>query len=468
MAGRVLPNLEVAYVETLPAPASLYVGQHRRTSSGLYYSTGAAWVRLDTAEPPLLDSGVYLPIVTEQLNIASSSVTPAQFMQVGDVVNVSGFVTIVPTAAADAVTELRLTVPVAASFIDASDAAGTAIPSHAAQRHARVAAVPGTNQVFIRFTSATTGSSVFNYIYTYSHVSTAPTAPPVNIEAPAVTPAVFVGDSAGATPGVWQGQPSSFDYQWQTNPGTGWEDITGATSNSFGPINDPGDYRVRVVATNLIGASAPAFSAPFTVSEAPAGFTWGYANAVGEIVGGVTARRQAAASGYANFRSAEPLPTGKFYVEGRLQYTTTEAAFGLIGDGALPSLTNGSYVTKWESPNASVYLADIWSLNFLAAYGHPEQVNGYFTLDGSPTPLVHVVQMAIDNTDPSEVLVWVRIDGGAWYGSGDPVAGTGATITLPDTVSLYLGAVSQDVADTSTILTPAEHEGTPPSGFTPV
>ncbi len=47
--GRVIPNLEVLWVSTLPTPASAYPGQFRRTTSGLFWSNGTDWVALPGA-----------------------------------------------------------------------------------------------------------------------------------------------------------------------------------------------------------------------------------------------------------------------------------------------------------------------------------------------------------------------------------------------------------------------------------
>lgn len=47
MGGLVLPNLEVMRVAALPAASAAYVGQYRRTTSGLFWCDGAQWLQLD-------------------------------------------------------------------------------------------------------------------------------------------------------------------------------------------------------------------------------------------------------------------------------------------------------------------------------------------------------------------------------------------------------------------------------------
>lgn len=62
MSGRVLPNLEVLRVAALPAPASDYVGQFRRTTAGLFWSDGADWMGpmgSDVADPISVDPWLY-------------------------------------------------------------------------------------------------------------------------------------------------------------------------------------------------------------------------------------------------------------------------------------------------------------------------------------------------------------------------------------------------------------------------
>lgn len=84
------------------------------TFSSLAITTGA------------ITSGSYTPTLTNVSNISSSSVpAEANYMRVGNVVTVSGFVTINPTTAAT-LTELRITLPVA-SNLDGANCAGTAV-----------------------------------------------------------------------------------------------------------------------------------------------------------------------------------------------------------------------------------------------------------------------------------------------------------------------------------------------------
>lgn len=91
---------------------------------------------------------------------------------------------------------------------------------------------------------------------------------PVNTAAPTVSGAAFVGDTATATTGTWTHSPTGYAYQWQVDPGTGWEDVPGETASTF-EVDAAGEYRVEVVASNAAGDSDPAYSDPFEVAEAP-------------------------------------------------------------------------------------------------------------------------------------------------------------------------------------------------------
>lgn len=93
---------------------------------------------------------------------------------------------------------------------------------------------------------------------------------PVNTSPPVVSGATTTGDTAVATPGTWTNSPTSYAYQWQVDPGTGWENVPGETAALF-EVEEAGEYRVRVIASNAAGASDPAYSAPFVVTEPSAG-----------------------------------------------------------------------------------------------------------------------------------------------------------------------------------------------------
>lgn len=109
---------------------------------------------------------------------------------------------------------------------------------------------------------------------------------PVNISAPVVTGASFVGDTATTTNGVWSGGTIiEYEYLWQENDGS-WENVLGETSNTFANI-PLGQFRSAVRARNAVGWSDWEYSVPFVVSEAPTGIS--YVQAAGQALQGSSA-----------------------------------------------------------------------------------------------------------------------------------------------------------------------------------
>lgn len=106
---------------------------------------------------------------------------------------------------------------------------------------------------------------------------------PVNTVQPFITGNLFVGQTLTCNPGVWYGAPyPTFTYQWQMWNGTAFEDIVGATSDTYSPTVDS-DFRCLVTGTNLHGSTTaesdtvdvePALSAPaFSVLPSISGNT---------------------------------------------------------------------------------------------------------------------------------------------------------------------------------------------------
>src|SRR5690606_9151696 len=93
---------------------------------------------------------------------------------------------------------------------------------------------------------------------------------PVNTYPPEVSGATTTGDTAVAPPGTSANRPTSYAYQWQVGPGTGWEAVPGGTAASL-EVEEAGEYRVQVIASNAAGASGPAYGAPFVATEPSAG-----------------------------------------------------------------------------------------------------------------------------------------------------------------------------------------------------
>ena len=90
------------------------------------------------------------------------------------------------------------------------------------------------------------------------------TLAPANTAPPTIDGAPQAGGRLAADVGIWSGLPNAYTYAWQRCNGAGADcsDIAGATSATYTPAEaDVGaTLRVRVVATNANGTSAPATS----------------------------------------------------------------------------------------------------------------------------------------------------------------------------------------------------------------
>jgi hypothetical protein len=115
-------------------------------------------------------SGTYTPTLTNQTNLASSSVSANDFFytRVGTIVNVSGKVTITATTA-NSLFQLRITIPVArgTSFGSGAGAAGCAADDTAAAT-ARVATINATQLVTIDGRSNATTAKILGVSFSYT------------------------------------------------------------------------------------------------------------------------------------------------------------------------------------------------------------------------------------------------------------------------------------------------------------
>jgi hypothetical protein len=97
------------------------------------------------------------------------------------------------------------------------------------------------------------------------------TTPPLNTVAPVVSGGTASGSTLTATLGTWSPTGTSYAYQWQRDPGSGYVDIAGATRDSFKlTVADRGAHvRVRVTAANPDGALTVYSNAIGLVTTAP-------------------------------------------------------------------------------------------------------------------------------------------------------------------------------------------------------
>ncbi|PKN80825.1 MAG: hypothetical protein CVU47_08670 [Chloroflexi bacterium HGW-Chloroflexi-9] len=94
-------------------------------------------------------------------------------------------------------------------------------------------------------------------------------APPVNSVLPSISGTAALLQTLSATTGTWSGSPSSYAYQWLRcdAAGANCASIAGATASTYLVVADDlgATLRVRVIASNANGASAPADSAQTAV-----------------------------------------------------------------------------------------------------------------------------------------------------------------------------------------------------------
>jgi hypothetical protein len=81
--------------------------------------------------------------------------------------------------------------------------------------------------------------------------------PPVSLSVPTVAGRPVEGQTLTASSGQWNPSATSVAYQWQRDAGSGFADISGATSTTYTLVNGDIDdrFRVHVVATNASGSA---------------------------------------------------------------------------------------------------------------------------------------------------------------------------------------------------------------------
>lgn len=288
---------------------------------------------------------------------------------------------------------------------------------------------------------------------------------PVNTSPPVVSGATTVGDTAVATPGTWTNSPTSYAYQWQVDPGTGWENVPGETAASF-EVEEAGEYRVQVIASNAAGASDPAYSAPFVVTE-PSGTT--YAVFTGTTPNGALSnggRTLTHSSGdYAHALTTVALHED-CYLEFMVSTPVGDGGLGLYsGDVAAASLqVYAPLGLIWGYPALTAYGGD-WSSDWWAFTGDASEDGGNVQSFGTAQSGVQYLQMAYRH---STRALWLRIRSGTttypWAGGGNPEAGTTPTFVWPNGDPIKVGASTD--GSPVTLLLPDEFVSTPPTGFT--
>ncbi len=125
--------------------------------------------------------------------------------------------------------------------------------------------VPGTVTFKLNLTSPV-NATVPRASVTVSIVDEAGAWTPNNTVLPTLSGTPRGGQTLTADPGSWVGAPTSFQYAWLRCNAAGalCGTVDGATGPTYalGPVDGGSTMRVEVFATNLLGTSLPAYSAP--------------------------------------------------------------------------------------------------------------------------------------------------------------------------------------------------------------
>ena len=113
---------------------------------------------------PTLAAGTYTPTITGVTNTDTATGTDAQYLRVGNVVTVSGKLTIDATAAG--ATQVDISFPVASSIANPEECAGTAHSDSVAEGGAISGNAPN-NRASLNFIAADTTSNDWYYTFTY-------------------------------------------------------------------------------------------------------------------------------------------------------------------------------------------------------------------------------------------------------------------------------------------------------------
>ena len=113
----------------------------------------------------IVDSGIYTPSLTNVTNVTSSTAYSCQWMRIGNMVTVSGKVTIDP--AATSATELGMSLPVVSNFANQEECAGTAADNANNNHPVRIIADSTNDRAAFVFTPTSNASADYSFIFMY-------------------------------------------------------------------------------------------------------------------------------------------------------------------------------------------------------------------------------------------------------------------------------------------------------------
>lgn len=129
-----------------------------------YDASVAFWTVL--AAPP--QSGTYTPTATGVVNVASTGAITGRWSKNGNIVTVTGNVSVTPTAAAPTDTQLTVSLPIASNIAAATDIDGTCATDDAAVPvSGNVKGSAASDAALLRYRAATTSARVVSFIFQY-------------------------------------------------------------------------------------------------------------------------------------------------------------------------------------------------------------------------------------------------------------------------------------------------------------
>lgn len=119
-----------------------------------------------SASIPALDHGTYTPTLTGVANVASSTAFVCQYSRVGNIVTVSGLISVTATASATS-TQIGISLPIASNFAATTDCNGAA-GSAGATQVGRLLADVTNDRAQMNFLAVNTGGNGMGFTFQYS------------------------------------------------------------------------------------------------------------------------------------------------------------------------------------------------------------------------------------------------------------------------------------------------------------
>ncbi len=118
-----------------------------------------------TAATTTLDSGTYTPTLFNVTNVASSAAAQCQYLRVGRVVTVSGYVSVDPTSAV--ATQLDVSLPIASNLSAIENCCGVGVNAEATPQVIAIFGDATNNRATFFWTATSTANRVIYFTFTY-------------------------------------------------------------------------------------------------------------------------------------------------------------------------------------------------------------------------------------------------------------------------------------------------------------